>query len=143
MTDLSTATPLTEHDSWKALARHHAEVRDTHLRTMFEADPQRGGRLAAEGAGLGSGPVQVAELSAPFSPQEVILRDALGLGDDVEVNLSGGALAANPVMVTGLVRVIEAARQVTEQGRDRVLAHATGGQALQQNLVCILEGSRA
>jgi glucose-6-phosphate isomerase len=52
VTELSTATPLTERDSWKALARHHAEVRDTHLRTMFEADPQRGGRLAAEGAGL-------------------------------------------------------------------------------------------
>jgi acetyl-CoA acetyltransferase len=60
----------------------------------------------------------------------------------VVVNPSGGALAANPVMVTGLVRIIEAARQVTEQGRDRVLAHATAGQALQQNLVCILEGSR-
>src|SRR6476659_1148717 len=84
--------------------------------------------------------VLAAELSAPFSPQEVILRDALGLDDSVEVNPSGGALAANPVMVTGLVRIIEAARQVTEQGRDRVLAHATGGQALQQNLVCILEG---
>jgi hypothetical protein len=41
------------------------------------------------------------------------------------------------------VRVIEAARQVTEHGRDRVLAHATAGQALQQNLVCILEGSPA
>jgi acetyl-CoA acetyltransferase len=99
--------------------------------------------LAAEGAGLGSGPVQVAELAAPFSPQEVVVRNALGLGDGVELNPSGGALAANPVMVTGLVRIIEAARQVTEQGRDRVLAHATAGQALQQNLVCIVEGSRA
>jgi len=82
----------------------------------------------------------VAELSAPFSPQEVILRDALALDGSVEINPSGGALAANPVMVTGLVRVVEAARQVRERGRDRVLAHATAGQALQQNLVCILEG---
>ena len=97
--------------------------------------------LAAAGRRSRRAPVEVAELSAPFSPQEVILRNALGLGDDVNVNPSGGALAANPVMVTGLVRVIEAARQVSEQGRDRVLAHATAGQALQQNLVCILEGS--
>ena len=116
---------------------------DIHQPGMRDLTVSPSTQLAAEGAGLGSGPVQVAEISAPFSPQEVILRDALGLDDSVEVNPSGGALAANPVMVTGLLRVIEAARQVTEQGRDRVLAHATGGQALQQNLVCIVEGSRA
>jgi acetyl-CoA acetyltransferase len=95
--------------------------------------------LAAQAAGLGDGAVQVAEVSAPFSPQEVVVRNALGLDDSVVVNPSGGALAANPVMVTGLVRIVEGARQVREHGRERVLAHATAGQALQQNLVCILE----
>jgi glucose-6-phosphate isomerase len=44
--------PLTESDSWRALERHHAEVRDSHLRAMFAADPGRGERLVAEGAGL-------------------------------------------------------------------------------------------
>jgi glucose-6-phosphate isomerase len=43
---------LTESDSWRALERHHAEVRDSHLRAMFAADPGRGERLVAEGAGL-------------------------------------------------------------------------------------------
>src|SRR4029078_4300263 len=98
--------------------------------------------LAAEGAGLGSAPVQVAEVSAPFSPQEGILRHALCLADSGEGKPLGGALAATPVMVTGLVRVIEAARQVSEQGRDRVLAHSTGGQALYTNIVCLVRGSR-
>ena len=55
------------------------------------------------------------------------------------MNPSGGALGANALMVAGLVRIVEAARQVTEHGRHRVLAHATGGQALQQNLVCVME----
>jgi hypothetical protein len=48
--------------------------------------------------------------------------------------------AANPVMVTGLVRLIEAAKQIMENGKRRTLAHATSGPCLQQNLVCILEG---
>src|SRR5690348_18043236 len=32
----------------------------------------------------------VAELHAPFTHQEILLRGALGLGDDVQVNPSGG-----------------------------------------------------
>ena len=52
MSNVATATPLTERDSWKALERHYAEVRDSHLRSMFEVDPGRGERLIAEGAGL-------------------------------------------------------------------------------------------
>jgi glucose-6-phosphate isomerase len=52
VSDVATATPLTERDSWKALERHFADVRDAHLRTMFAADPERGQRLTAEGAGL-------------------------------------------------------------------------------------------
>ncbi len=95
--------------------------------------------LAAARAGLGDAPVQVAELSCSFSPQEIILRQALGLGPDVSVNPSGGPLAANPMMVTGLIRVIEAASRVADGTATRALAHATNGQGLQHNLVCILE----
>src|SRR5258707_1206231 len=44
--------PLTQRPAWQALAAHHAQVRDVHLRQLFAADPRRGDRLAAEGAGL-------------------------------------------------------------------------------------------
>src|SRR6476660_1782632 len=44
--------PLTARPAWKALAAHHANVRDLHLRTLFEHDPKRGERLTAEAAGL-------------------------------------------------------------------------------------------
>ncbi|HEX3263030.1 MAG TPA: glucose-6-phosphate isomerase [Solirubrobacterales bacterium] len=52
MTDVSTAEPLTQRDSWKALERHRDAVRDSHLRMLFETDPARGERMAADGAGL-------------------------------------------------------------------------------------------
>jgi len=94
---------------------------------------------AAEAAG-GTDGVQVAELHAPFSHQELILRDELGLGADVSVNPSGGALASNPMFSAGLIRIGEAARRIWSGEADRALAHATSGVALQQNLVCVMEG---
>lgn len=96
-------------------------------------------RLAAEKAGAGAGPVDVAELHAPFSHQELILRDAIGLGEGVRVNPSGGALAANAVMVAGLARIGEAASRIISGEARRAVAHATSGPCLQQNLVCVLE----
>jgi glucose-6-phosphate isomerase len=38
--------------AWRQLEQHHAEIRDTHLRELFAADPARGERLVADGAGL-------------------------------------------------------------------------------------------
>ncbi len=134
------AASLVDRPVWISGIDHRIDIHQPGMRDLTESPSVR---IAAEAAGLAQAPVEIAEISAPFSPQEVVVRNALGLGDDVVVNPSGGALAANPVMVTGLVRVIEAARQIREEGRDRVLAHATAGQALQQNLVCILEGSRS
>ena len=72
--------------------------------------------------------------------QEVVLAQALGLGDGVAINPSGGALAANPMMAAGLVRIGEAARRISQGEAGRAVAHATSGRCLQQNLVCVLEG---
>jgi acetyl-CoA acetyltransferase len=98
---------------------------------------ERAGRTA----GVSAASVGLAELHAPFSHQEIILRQALGLGDDVDVNPSGGALAAHPIMVAGLTRLGEAAARVTRGDADRAVAHATSGPCLQQNLVCVLEAA--
>ncbi len=94
---------------------------------------------AGRAAGLNGG-VEVAELYAPFSHQEIVLRRALGIGDNVTVNPSGGALCANPMFAAGLVRIGEAARRIHEGEAGRALAHSTSGPALQQNLVCVMEG---
>ena len=124
-------TPL----AWIKGFDHRIDAHELGARDLTDAPSAR---IAAKAAGLENGPVDVAELHAPFAHQELILRDALGLGDDVQVNPSGGALAANSMMVAGLTRIGEAARAVSK-GAKRALAHATAGPALQQNLICILE----
>jgi acetyl-CoA acetyltransferase len=92
------------------------------------------------GAAAGTEGVDLAELHAPFSHQELVLRGALGLSDDVTVNPSGGALTANPMFCAGLNRIGEAAKRVWAGESDKALAHATAGPVLQQNLVATLEG---
>ncbi len=44
--------PLTSRPAWKALAEHHAKMRDVHLRQLFASDPRRGERLTAEAVGI-------------------------------------------------------------------------------------------
>jgi glucose-6-phosphate isomerase len=43
---------LRQAPAWVDLQKHYEQVRGTHLRDLFAADPERGERLVAEGAGL-------------------------------------------------------------------------------------------
>ena len=132
------ARELTDAPAWIRGVEHRIDVHALGLRDLTDSPSTR---LAAEAAGVGDGPVDVAELHAPFTAQEVILREALGLGADVVVNPSGGALAANPMMAAGLVRIVEVADRIAAGTAWRGVAHATSGPCLQQNLVCVLEGN--
>jgi glucose-6-phosphate isomerase len=44
--------PLRDRPAWKALERHHEEVRGRHLRELFAEDATRGERMVLEGPGL-------------------------------------------------------------------------------------------
>jgi acetyl-CoA acetyltransferase len=131
------ARDVCERPAWIRGIDHRVEP---HYPGVRDLTASQSTRLAASEAGVGDAPIEVAELAAAFSHEELILRDALDLGSAVDVNPSGGALAANPVMVTGLIRIGEAFRQIHEHGKHRTLGHATSGPCLQQNLVCVLEG---
>jgi acetyl-CoA acetyltransferase len=87
-----------------------------------------------------TGSIDVAEIYSPFTHQHLILTEAIGLPKSTKVNPSGGALAANPMFSAGLERIGLAARHIFDGSAQRVLAHATSGPALQQNLVAVLEG---
>jgi acetyl-CoA acetyltransferase len=128
------ARELTDKPVWIRGIDHRIESQALGSRDLTDSASTR---LAAQKAGL-TPDVDIAELHAPFSHQELILIDALGLDETrTRINPSGGALASNPVMAAGLIRVGEAAARL-EPGQ-RAVAHATSGPCLQQNLVCVLE----
>ncbi|MFD4231470.1 thiolase domain-containing protein [Streptomyces sp. NPDC058545] len=132
-----TARALCTRPAWIRGIDHRIEAHSLGVRELTDSPSAR---LAAERAGAFERPVDTAELHAPFTSQEVVLRRALGLDASVRVNPSGGALAANPVMAAGLIRLGEAAARIHRGESDRALAHATSGPCLQQNLVAVLEG---
>ncbi len=120
--------------AWITGFEHRIDPIALNARELTDATSAR-----AAGSAAGVGDVDTAELHAPFSHQELVLRRELGLGDDVTVNPSGGALTANPMFSAGLVRIGEAARRIWTGDSQRALGHATSGPALQQNLVCTME----
>jgi acetyl-CoA acetyltransferase len=128
--------------AWIRGIDHRIEPHDLGARDLTRSPSTR---AAAEHAGAGrdSKPVDVAELHAPFAHQEIILRDELGLGAGTDINPSGGALAANPMMCAGLIRLGEAAARIHDGSARRTLGHATSGPCLQQNLVCVLDAEVA
>ena len=125
--------------AWITGIDHRIDVQDLGGRDLTVAPSAA---LAAERAGATSGAVDVAELHAPFTHQELILRDAMGIGDGVEVNPSGGALAGHVFMSAGLTRIGEAATRILDGRAGRTLGHATSGPCLQQNLVCVMEAAQ-
>ncbi|WP_060885875.1 thiolase domain-containing protein [Streptomyces caniscabiei] len=131
------ARELCERPAWIRGIDHRVEAHGIGVRDLTDTPSTR---IAAERAGVFERPVDSAELHAPFSSQEVILRKVLGLDETVRVNPSGGAQAANPIMAAGLIRIGEAAARIHRGESDRALAHATSGPCLQQNLVAVLEG---
>src|SRR5215472_896387 len=132
------ARRVAKRPAWIRGIDHRIESHDFGLRDLTRSPSTA---LAAERAGARAGRFDLAELHAPFSHQELILCEALGVGDGVKINPSGGALAANALMVAGLTRIGEAAQRILEGEARRALAHATSGPCLQQNLVCVLEGN--
>ncbi|MGH3949375.1 MAG: thiolase C-terminal domain-containing protein [Pseudonocardiaceae bacterium] len=99
----------------------------------------------------------IAEVSADSAAGELMILEALGLAEQgkanalytesspVSVNPSGGALPADPIMATGLVRLSEAAFQLSGRvdrgsaGARSAVVHGSGGLAMQNHCVFTLE----
>ena len=131
------ARQLAKRPVWIRGIDHRIESSHLGLRDLTDSPSSR---LAAEKLHIHDGPIDVAELCVRFSPEEIVLREALGLRPSTRINPSGGPLCGHPVMATGLVRVVEVARRIRDGEARRGLAHAASGPALQQNLLCVLEG---
>lgn len=132
------ARKLAGRPAWIRGIDHRIDTQRLGARSLTTSDSAR---IAAEKAGVGSDKVDVAELLAPYTHQELLLRSAMGLdAAKTAINPSGGALVANPAMAAGLARFAEAAEAVFAGRADRAVAHSTSGPCLQQNLVCVMEG---
>jgi acetyl-CoA C-acetyltransferase len=112
--------------------------------------------LAFKKAGWDKPKADIAEVSASSAVSELMAIEALGLAGDgkglgaalggkVRINQSGGALPADPIMATGLIRLANAANQLSRPelyGSDvpsRAIVHGAGGVAMQSNCVFTLE----
>jgi acetyl-CoA acetyltransferase len=132
------ARELRERPAWITGIEHRVETPVLGARDLTTSPSTAASAHAATGGDTAS--IEVAEIYAPFSHQQLILKEAIGLDGDTRINPSGGALAANPMFSAGLERIGLAARHIFDGDASRVLAHATSGPALQQNLVAVLEG---
>ncbi len=131
------ARELSDRPAWIRGIDHRTDAHTLGVRDLTQS---MSARIAGEKAGVGDDKVDFAELYAPFTTSEYVLTEALGLGDDVVINPSGGALGAHTMMASGLIRIAEAAERISRGDGDRAVAHAGSGPVLQQNLVCVLEG---
>ena len=131
------AREICDRPAWIRGIEHICEPMDLGVRDLGRS---RSVEIAADKAGVSMDKIDIAELSAPFTHQSILVERALGLGSETIVNPSGGALAGNPLMAVGLSRIGECAKRIFEGHADRAVAHATSGPCLQQNLVCVLEG---
>src|SRR5690348_14943734 len=131
------ARELRENPAWITGIEHRVETPILGARDLTTSPSTA---ASAQAAMSGDTAFDVAELHAPFTHQQLILTEAIGLGASTKANPSGGALAANPMFSAGLERIGFAAQHIFDGSAGRVLAHATSGPALQQNLVAVLEG---
>lgn len=139
-------------------------IRDRNL-SRFTAASEAAKR-AYERAGINDSfaEIDVAEISERFAHEELMLYEALDfcregkggilmdncatyLGAELPVNPSGGALSADPITATGLIRMIEAVKQIKgEAGKHQVpvankaLVHGQTGLCAQSNMVYVLSG---
>jgi acetyl-CoA acetyltransferase len=132
------ARELRKNPAWITGIEHRIETPVLGARELTTSPSTAASAKAATGGDAGS--IEIAEIYAPFTHQQLILTEAIGLPASTTINPSGGALAANPMFSAGLERIGFAAQHIFNGSAGRVLAHATSGPVLQQNLVAVLEG---
>lgn len=133
---------------------------DTHSFADRSADGLSSARKAAQmaygKAGWSDAKADLAEISATSAVGELLVIEGLGLAENgkglaaasdgkVAINQSGGALPADPIMATGLIRLAEATKQLSRPALygggapTRAIVHGAGGVGMQNNCVFTLE----
>lgn len=136
-----------------AIDQHFLAAREPHTLPAAAAAARAAYRMADVN---GPRDFDVVEVSADSTVGELMVLEALGLAEAGRaldlykdaaggLNRSGGALPADPVMATGLVRLHEVVRELggrtpsADVEARRGLAHGTGGLGMQNHCVVTLE----
>jgi len=150
------ATAITDTPAWIHGMAYYCEADNGADRSMLQSEPlQIAASHVYKSAGI-TNPFRqfdVAELQEPYTCFELSYYEGLGLcaeggaaeliesgatamGGELPVNPSGGCMGANPIGATALIRLAEAAMQVTGKagdhqvaGASRALVQAGGGWA--------------
>jgi len=132
-------------------------------RNLYESKSMEiAGKTAFESAGIKDpiSEIDVAELFEAYAHEELIFSESLGFADkgkgahinseingDISINPSGGATGGNPPCATGLIRVIEAAKQLRGEANGyqvsnakKAIASGQIGMCAQNNILFVLEG---
>jgi len=157
------ALKITDNPVWITGVGYAQEAYYLGDRNLYESKSMElAGKTAFESAGIKDpkSEIDVAELFEAYAHEELILSEALGLAEkgkgaginseingDISINPSGGAISGNPPCATGLVRIIEAARQLRGEAKGyqvnnakKAIASGQIGMCAQNNILFVLEG---
>jgi acetyl-CoA C-acetyltransferase len=138
------APKITANPAWIRGMAYYSEADNAAHRSMIQSVPlQLAAQRVYQAAGITNPRRQfdVAEVQEPYTCFELSYYEALGLCEpggaakliesgatemegDIPVNPSGGCMGANPIGATALIRLAEAALQVTGKAGDRQVENA-------------------
>ncbi len=143
---------------------HDAYLRDRDLSELGSLQIAAQKAYAMAGVKEPMAELDFAEVTERYAHEELMIYEALGLcdkgrgkglvrsgvteaGGEFPVNPSGGALGADPICATGLIRLVEAVKQIRGEadgyqveGVGRAVAHGQFGICAQKNAVFVLGG---
>lgn len=109
---------LTDTPEWRALERHHADIKDVHLRDLFAVEPERGTRFS----------LQAADVFADFSKNRVTdetMGLLFGLAEAANIEVARDAMFAGKKINTTEQRAVlhtalrnQSDRQMMVDGKD-------------------------
>ncbi|MFO8017416.1 MAG: thiolase family protein [Promethearchaeia archaeon] len=155
------ALKITDNPIWITGVGYNQDTYYLGDRNLYENKAmEKAARLALKSADLSAEDIDVAEIFEHSAHEELILAEAIGLAEkgkapeinseidgDLPINPSGGGIAGNAPFATGIIRIIEAVKQLqgkagNHQVEDPQRAIATGqiGFCAQNNIAFILEG---
>jgi acetyl-CoA C-acetyltransferase len=144
MASASMARSVTPNPAWIQAISYYAEADNGAGRSMLQSVPlELAAQTAYKQAGITDPRLQfdVVEVQEPYTCFELSYYEGLGLcgpgeaadlvrsgatqrDGDIPVNPSGGCLGANPIGAAGLIRLAEAALQVTGKAKDHQVPDA-------------------